>query len=59
MKLKELPFDKTGESAGQLRPKLKCIGSLARLSLGKFNNLEPVRLLEALQGVALGFKAEA
>ena len=45
------------ESAGQLRPELECVGSLTGFNFGKFSDdLEPVRLREPLQRVALGLK---
>jgi hypothetical protein len=59
---RDLAFAFSGhiESACQLRPKLERVRSLARLDLGKFSdNLEPVRLREALQCLALGLKPQA
>jgi hypothetical protein len=48
------------ESACQLRPKLERVRSLACLDFGKFSdNLEPVRLREAFQCLALGLKPKA
>jgi hypothetical protein len=48
------------ESACQLRSKLERVRSLACLDFGKFSdNLEPVRLREAFQCLALGLKPKA